>query len=74
MNAKQCLLLLSRASLGSAAHLQDFISSVVKANPAALLSSVGKDLSGDTGPVLHVYVCSAEGGRREPEKEARRVF
>lgn len=68
---------------GSAAHLQACISPVGKVNPATLLSSVGKDLSGgDSGPVfLHAcmtYMCVQSvltGGRVEkPEKEARRVF
>lgn len=76
MNAKQCLLLLSGESPGPAAHLQDFISPVVKANPGALPSSVGKDLSGDIGPVLHVcvhelrvHICSARGVRTDQRKK-----
>lgn len=35
---------------GSAAHLQAFVSPVVKRKPAASLRSVERDLSGDIGP------------------------
>ena len=67
---------------GSAAHLQTCSSPVGKVNPATLLSSVGKDLSGDSGPVClracmtYMYMQAVlTGGRVEkPEKEASRVF
>lgn len=52
----------------------------VAANPAALPSSVGKDLSGDIGPVSMSacvrHTCSSAvlvGESPEPEKEARRL-
>lgn len=72
----------SEGRAGLAAHLQACISPVGKVNPATLLSSVGKDLSGDSGPVClracMRYMCVQgvlTGGRVEkPEKEAGRVF